>query len=241
MRTLAILLILLVPVSADAAGDDLVVDRVTLSTFHRIIDALESLTHPVEYSSKIVCDADFGSIVLTIHNRSVSAKTTTAILGKVREGMRAAHTAHHIEFELYVEVLFSQHPDPLIYPNRLFLIGDNHYERISFSKSSPKSSEYYQRDISPYHQRGACSVCGGGSTLTKYGKLSHVYGCRYTVIGMHRGTLRTTAVSKARKVRSKRAAPKRASIGKYKTIRVKGYYRKDGTYVKPHTRRVPRR
>ena len=67
----------------------------------------------------------------------------------------------------------------------------------------------------------ACKVCGGGSVITKYGKKSHSSTCRY-VTNTKYPTRSRSSYSSGR-------------------VRVKGYYRKDGTYVKPHTRRKPRR
>ena len=67
----------------------------------------------------------------------------------------------------------------------------------------------------------ACKVCGGGSVITKYGKKSHSSTCRYIT-------------------NTKYPTRSRSSYSSG-TVRVKGYYRKDGTYVKPHTRRKPRR
>jgi len=67
----------------------------------------------------------------------------------------------------------------------------------------------------------ACKVCGGGSVVTKYGKKSHSSTCRY-VTNTKYPTRSTSSYSSGR-------------------VRVRGYYRKDGTYVRPHTRRSPSR
>ena len=67
----------------------------------------------------------------------------------------------------------------------------------------------------------ACKVCGGGSVVTKYGKKSHSSTCRY-VTNTKYPTRSTSSYSSGR-------------------VRVRGYYRKDGTYVRPHTRRKPSR
>ena len=210
------------------SSNQLDVDRITLSTFHAIKRSLETLEYSIDYSTKIVCNDNFGNIVLTIYDKGLGAKHGS-LLSRVRDVLRKTPKETPLFFDLYVELVFPNAP----YSDPLFLIPafGNSYKRIF------TASDYYQRDIFPYYQPLSCSICGGGSTLTKYGKLSHVYGCRYTLIGIRNNTLRTGNVPKSRKVQSKRFR----STGRSKAVSVRGYYRKDGTYVRPHKRRAPRR
>ncbi len=227
MRILTLFLVLFISVSVYAG--DLDVDRITLSTFHEIKRSLETLPYSIEYSAKIVCDDNFGSIVLTVYDKGLKTKRG-GLLIRVHNVLRKIPKESPLFFDLYVELVFPNPP----YSEPLFLIPahSNSYKRVF-----TEASDYYQRDISPYHQRRDCSVCGGGSTFTKYGKLSHVAGCRYTLKGRRNNTLRTSNIPKSRKVQSKRSS----STGRPKTVSVGGYYRKDGTYVRPYKRRAPRR
>ena len=105
----------------------------------------------------------------------------------------------------------------------LVTIGDPEY---TVSASEFGYSGYGGYD--DFNDFSACFVCGGGNIYTKYGKKSHAYGCQYTRHGMRNNTLKNT---------NTRKRPSSTPSLTGKTIRVRGYYRKDGTYVKPHTRR----
>lgn len=52
---------------------------------------------------------------------------------------------------------------------------------------------------------------------------------------------RTSSSSSAGSSRPTRDTPPSSGSSSGKTVRVRGYYRKDGTYVAPHSRRPPRR
>ena len=92
------------------------------------------------------------------------------------------------------------------------------YPNANKVSSESQSSSKSEVSSSKYP---ACKVCGGGSVITKYGEKSHSSTCRYVINTKH---------------------PTRSSSSYSSgTVRVKGYYRKDGTYVRPHTRRKPRR
>lgn len=237
MKILTTLLILFISISAYANNikadqqhklnsNLLDIDKITLETFHAIKKSWESLEYPIDYSAKIICDDNFSSIVLTIHNK----QNRHSIIRSVFILLKRLANEKSIHFDLYVEMIFK---NTVYRSNKLFFIS-------AFSNSClvmhgvragiANAADYYQRDISPYYQQSNCSICGGGSTLTKYGKLSHKYGCRYTLHGIRNNTLKT-----------KRTGANNISKYRTKTVSVRGYYRKDGTYVKPHKRRPPRR
>ena len=92
--------------------------------------------------------------------------------------------------------------------------------KVSTTKVSSENQSSSEQESSS-SKYPACKVCGGGSVITKYGKKSHSSTCRYVT-------------------NTKYPTRSRSSYSSG-TVRVKGYYRKDGTYVKPHTRRKPRR
>lgn len=98
-----------------------------------------------------------------------------------------------------------------IYPNA---------NKVGTTKVSTENQSSSKPEISS-SKYPACKVCGGGSVVTKYGKKSHSSTCRY-VTNTKYPTRSKSSYSSSR-------------------VRVKGYYRKDGTYVRPHTRRKPRR
>ena len=98
-----------------------------------------------------------------------------------------------------------------VYPNA---------NKVSTNRVSSENQSSSEPEISS-SKYPACKVCGGGSVITKYGKKSHSSTCRY-VINTKYPTRSSSSYSSG-------------------TVRVKGYYRKDGTYVKPHTRRKPKR
>lgn len=98
-----------------------------------------------------------------------------------------------------------------VYPNA---------NKVSTNKVSSENQSSSKPEVSS-SKYPACKVCGGGSVITKYGKKSHSSTCRY-VINTKYPTRSSSSYSSG-------------------TVRVKGYYRKDGTYVRPHTRRKPRR
>ena len=98
-----------------------------------------------------------------------------------------------------------------VYPNA---------KKVSTTKVSTENQSSSKPKVSS-SKYPACKVCGGGSVVTKYGKKSHSSTCRY-VTNTKYPTRSTSSYSSGR-------------------VRVRGYYRKDGTYVRPHTRRKPRR
>lgn len=98
-----------------------------------------------------------------------------------------------------------------IYPNA---------NKVSTTKVSSENQSSSKPEVSS-SKYPACKVCGGGSVITKYGKKSHSSTCRY--------------------VRNTKYPTRSSSSYSSGTVRVKGYYRKDGTYVRPHTRRKPRK
>lgn len=93
--------------------------------------------------------------------------------------------------------------------------------RINKKPSAKSKTSAPKSVVSPIQGTVACKVCGGGSVVTKYGTKNHTKTCRYVT-------------------RSKYPTRSRSSYSSG-TVRVKGYYRKDGTYVKPHTRRKTRK
>ena len=98
-----------------------------------------------------------------------------------------------------------------VYPNA---------NKVSTNRVSSENQSSSKPEVSS-SKYPACKVCGGGNVITKYGKKSHSSTCRYVI-------------------NTKYPTRSRSSYSSG-TVRVKGYYRKDGTYVKPHTRRKPRR
>ena len=210
-------------VNPESAKDfDFGVDKLTLLLFRDMKKSLSELSFSVEYSSKIVCDNDFGNIVLTIYNGNSASRN----LVRYKVYKSISQNAHRLYFDLYVEVV-----SPNISYRKLFFKagGSDKIQFISYSDASGEDhlNAYFNRKSYPsYTDR--CLVCGGGSIFTKYGRKSHAYGCQYTRIGIRKNTLSTTNTRKYPNI-------KKSSKGG--TIKVRGYYRKDGTYVKPHTRR----
>ena len=98
-----------------------------------------------------------------------------------------------------------------IYPNA---------NKVSTTKVNSENQSPSKPKVSS-SQFPACKVCGGGNVVTKYGTKSHASTCRYVT-------------------NTKYPTRSRSSYSSG-TVRVRGYYRKDGTYVRPHTRRKPRR
>ena len=99
------------------SSNPLDVDRITLSTFHAIKRSLETLEYSINYSAKIVCDDNFGNIVLTIYDKGLGAKHS-GLLSRVRDVLGRTSTENPLFFDLYVELVFPNAP----YSDPLFLI-----------------------------------------------------------------------------------------------------------------------
>lgn len=213
------------------AGDSMIIDRIGLEAIRNIRSSLYEYDS-LSFSTRIVVGETFCEISILPSKNDSKRWIQPYDRAITQSGVKTILSKYQVDFDLYVGICSPYTSGSIWYHIKNEMMP----RRYSPQYYSP---QYTRAEILRKHGTTAhyenCLHCGGGDIFTEYGKKSHTYGCRHTGKGRYRKTLSTT---NTRKYPTIKPAKKSSGGG---TVKVKGYYRKDGTYVKPHTRRKSKR